>query len=340
MTARGTVCALVLICAAIVWSGSAGAGTRAAASPYRATASAGCRTRIPAAPGVQTESLLSGGAQRVYQTDIPADYTGRKPFALVLGLHPLSVSYAYMPSVVRFATNAPRFHFIGVAPSGLLSGSTPFWDAAPTAQNYDVDFISGLIDHLESTLCINTTEVFSTGISNGAQMSSLLGCRMAGKIAAIAPVEGEEYLIPCRGKPEPILAFHGTADPVLPYGGGGLNATKIAALYAFHGKEPAGLPAPMGIDQSMQDWARHNGCRPRPTTTRISSQVQKRTWRGCKAATVLYIVDGGGHGWPGQPVPAMEKSFGPETTQIDATNLMMTFFFDHQKGADRPTSAA
>jgi poly(3-hydroxybutyrate) depolymerase len=55
---------------------------------------------------------------------------------------------------------------------------------------------------------------------------------------------------------------------------------------------------------------------------------------------VLYIVDGGGHGWPGQPVPAMEKSFGPETTQIDATNLMLNFFFDRQKGADRPASAA
>jgi poly(3-hydroxybutyrate) depolymerase len=55
---------------------------------------------------------------------------------------------------------------------------------------------------------------------------------------------------------------------------------------------------------------------------------------------VLYIIDGGGHGWPGQPVPAMEKSFGPETTQIDATNLMMTFFFDDQRDADQAASPA
>jgi polyhydroxybutyrate depolymerase len=295
---------------------------------------------VAVTPGVRTDSLVSGGSDRVYEMDIPADYTGKKPFALVLGLHPLSISYTYMPSIVRFATNGPRFDFIGVAPSGLLSESTPFWDAAPTAKNYDVEFISALIDHLESTLCINTAEVFSTGISNGAQMSSLLGCRLAGKIAAIAPVEGEEYLTPCRGRPEPILAFHGTADPVLPYGGGGLNATRIADLYYFHGNEPAGLPTPMGIDQSMKEWARHNGCENRSRTVRISSQVQKRTWEGCKAATVLYIIDGGGHGWPGQPVPAVEKSFGPETTQIDATNLIMRFFFDHQRDADQLTSAA
>jgi polyhydroxybutyrate depolymerase len=321
-------------------SGPVGATTKPAASPFRSAESAGCRTNSRVGTGVRTESLLSGGTQRVYQLDIPSDYTGRKPFALVLGLHPLSVTYTYMPSVVRFSTNAPLYDFIGVAPSGLLSGSTPYWDAAPTEKNYDVDFISALIDHLESTLCITTSEIFSTGISNGAQMSSLLGCRLADKIAAIAPVEGEEYLTPCRGRPEPILAFHGTADPILPYGGGGLNATKIADLYYFHGNEPPGLPAPMGIDQSMADWARHNGCQARSRTVRISSQVQKRTWMGCKAATVLYIIDGGGHGWPGQPVPAMEKSFGPETTQIDATNLMMTFFFEHQRGADRPSSAA
>jgi polyhydroxybutyrate depolymerase len=288
---------------------------------------------------VRTESLQSGGTQRVYQLDIPSNYTGRKPFALLFGLHPLSVQYTYMPSIVRFATDAPRYDFIGVAPSGLTV-PTPYWDAAPTETNYDVAFISDLIDHLEATLCINTSEVFSTGISNGAQMSSLLGCRLADKIAAIAPVEGEEYLTPCRGRPEPILAFHGTADPILPYGGGGLNATRIADLYYFHGNEPTGLPAPMGIDQSMADWARHNGCQSRSRTVRISSQVQKRTWLGCKAATVLYIIDGGGHGWPGQPVPAEEKSFGPETTQIDATSLMMTFFFEHQRGADRSSSAA
>jgi polyhydroxybutyrate depolymerase len=171
-------------------------------------------------------------------------------------------------------------------------------------------------------------------------MSSLLGCRVAGKVTAIAPVEGEEYLTPCPGKPEPILAFHGTADPVLPYDGGGLNATKIADLYYFHGQEPRGLPAPMGIDQSMQEWALHNGCQPKSTTVQISSQVQKRTWSRCKAATVLYIVDGGGHGWPGQPVVATERLFGPETTQIDATNLMMAFFFDHQRGADGLRSPA
>jgi polyhydroxybutyrate depolymerase len=299
--------------------------TAAAATP----ASAGCATTNAATPGVSNHTITSDGVQRVYQLDIPANYNGKKPLSVVFALHPLSVTYAYMPSVMRFATTTEKYDFIGVAPSGRLDGKTPYWYAAPTAENYDIDFISQLLDHLEATMCVDTSHVFSTGISNGAQMSSLLGCRLAGRITAIAPVEGEEYLTPCTGKPEPIMAFHGTADPILPYGGGGLNATHIANIDYWKGNAPPGLPQPLGIDASMSLWARHNGCDPNAVTVRIASDVQERTWKGCKAATILYIVDGGGHGWPGQPVPAFEKTFGPETTSIDATNLLLSFFYGH-----------
>jgi poly(3-hydroxybutyrate) depolymerase len=47
----------------------------------------------------------------------------------------------------------------------------------------------------------------------------------------------------------------------------------------------------------------------------------------CRATTVLYIVEGGGHSWPGQPVPQFEKTFGPGTTEINATDLMFELFF-------------
>jgi polyhydroxybutyrate depolymerase len=265
----------------------------------------------------------------VYELDIPDDYDGTSPYAVVLGLHALTVSYKFVPSMTGFARGA-QFHFIGVSPSGLVDAGTPYWDAAPTRQNYDVTFISDLLDALESTLCIDETKVFSTGMSNGAQMSSLLACRLSGRIRAIAPVSGEEFLAPCTGAPVPIMAFHGTADPILPYAGGGLNATRIAQLYHYNGHLPPGLPTPLGIDASMRRWAAHNHCDPTPTETRVAPHVQKRTWHGCRAATVLYIVDGGGHSWPGQPMPAFEKLFGPGTKEIDATKLMLGFFFDHR----------
>ncbi len=275
-------------------------------------------------------TIRSGGRERSYELAVPRSYDGTTPYAIVFGLHPLTVGYQFMPSEVGFSTYQARYRFIGVAPSGLTDPA-PFWDAAPTTPNYDVTFISDLLTHLERAMCIDTSRVFSTGISNGAQLSSLLGCRLPGRITAIAPVEGEEYLTPCRGRPEPILAFHGTADPILPYRGGGLSATAIANLYVWHGAAPKGLPPPLGIDASMSRWARHNGCNPQPVTVRVASDVERRTWTGCKAATELYIVEGGGHGWPGKPVPAEEATFGHDTTSIDASNLIFGFFFGRRR---------
>jgi polyhydroxybutyrate depolymerase len=290
------------------------------------TRSAGCAARRAVPTGQSDHTIVADGVERHYLLDVPADYDGTKPFAIVFGLHALTVSYQFVPSMTGFDQGA-RYQFIGVAPSGRLAGTTPYWDAAPTEHNYDVDFIVQLLDHLEATLCVNPARVFSTGMSNGAQMSSLLACRLSDRITAIAPVSGEEYLAPCNGSPVPILAFHGTADPILPYTGGGLNATQIAATYHFRGKAPPGLPRPLGVDASMRRWAAHNGCDPQPIEERVAPHIVRRTWTHCRAETVLYVVEGGGHTWPGKPVPQFEPVFGPGTTEIDATELMFDLFF-------------
>jgi len=303
--------------------GSTGAGTTARSAPRR---SAGCAHPTAVPTGASDHTLQSGGVTRSYQLVVPPSYDGTEPYAVVLGLHALTVSYQVVAPMVGFG-QGDRYHFIGVAPSGRLNGSTPFWMAAPTADNYDVAFIGALLDQLEATMCIDTSRVFSTGMSNGAQMSSLLACRMSQRITAIAPVSGEEFLEPCRGRPVPILAFHGSADPILPYAGGGLNATAIAAANYWKGPVPAGMPAPLGIDASMQRWARHNGCDAKYVEERVAPHVRRRTWQHCRAATILYVVDGAGHSWPGQPIPALESLYGPGTTEIDATALMYRFFF-------------
>jgi len=279
-------------------------------------------------PGVTDQRITADGVERAYQLDVPASYDGTKPYALVFGLHALTVSYTFVPGMTGFADMAPKYDFIGVAPSGRLDGGTPFWNAAPVVDNYDVAFLGQLLDHLESTLCIDTSRIFSAGMSNGAQMSSLLACRMAQRITAIAAVSGVEFPEPCNGAPVRVIAFHGSADPILPYTGGGLNATKIADAQYYKGRLPSGLPAPLGVDESVRLWANHNGCAPDFVEERVSPEVRKRTWQKCKAGTELYVIVGGGHAWPGKPVPPFEKAFGHATTDIDASSLIFSFFFD------------
>jgi polyhydroxybutyrate depolymerase len=288
--------------------------------------SAGCNVTPAAPPGSTDVRMTSGGKERSYQLDIPASYDGTKPLPIVLGLHSLTVSYKFVPALSGFPEMNAKYDFIDVAPSGLLDGKTPYWNAAPVADNYDVTFINDLLDHLEATLCVDTARVFSVGMSNGAQMSSLLACRLPERITAIAAISGVEFNEPCDGAPVPVMAFHGALDPIVPYAGGGLNAVKIADVDFYKGSLPAGLPAPHGVDDSMKLWAQHNGCDPDPVEERVSPEVRKRTWPNCQAATVLYIVDDGGHQWPGMPQPSFDKTFGHGTTDIDATSLLFAFF--------------
>jgi polyhydroxybutyrate depolymerase len=157
-------------------------------------------------------------------------------------------------------------------------------------------------------------------------MSSLLACRLGDRIAAVAPVAGVEFSADtCTGPPVPVMAFHGDADPIVGYDGSGLNATAIADQQVWHGDVPDGLPTHGGVDQAMADWADHNGCDPEPVEEQVSPEVLRRSWEGCDAATVLYVVQGGGHTWPGRPVPGFDQ-FGHTTTDIDATALMFDFF--------------
>jgi polyhydroxybutyrate depolymerase len=173
--------------------------------------------------------------------------------------------------------------------------------------------------------------VYSTGMSNGAQMSSLLACRIPNRITAVAPVAGVEFADACRGRPVPVIAFHGTADPIVTYEGGGLNAARIADVDYWKGNVPPGLPQHHGVDAAMQTWSKHNGCDAKPVEERVAPEVRRRTWRHCKADTILYVIDGGGHAWPGKPVPQFEASFGHATTQIDASTLIFKFLFAHQR---------
>jgi polyhydroxybutyrate depolymerase len=291
--------------------------------------SAGC-SRPPPQPGLTVRTLRSNGSTRTYQLNIPASYNGRSALPVVFTLHALSVSYTVATALAGFNEMAKRYAYIGVSPSGRLNGPTPFWLAAPVAHNYDVQFIGDLLDWLEANLCIDPTRIYSTGQSNGAQMSSVLACQLSDRITAVAPVDGVEFYDVCRGRPVPVIAFHGTADPFVPYRGGGLDSETIADENLWKGRTPANVPVHHGVDAAMQTWAVHNGCAATPIEWRVSRDVRERTWQHCKADTIPYIVDGGGHTWPGHPVPGF-ASFGRTTMDIDATMLLFRFFFAQRR---------
>ena len=112
-----------------------------------------------------------------------------------------------------------------------------------------------------------------------------------------------------------MIAFHGTADRFAFYNGG---QSWVA---------PHPFPA---VPIWTANWARRNRCGPEPVESLVAADVVRREYTHCadEAAVVLYIVQGGGHTWPGGgPLP--EWFVGSDSRSIDATSTMWAFFRAH-----------
>jgi len=212
----------------------------------------------------------------------------------------------------NFKPEADANDFLIVAPDGQGAGGGRHFNLTNEAglQN-DIAMAESLLTHIEGTFCVNPARVYSTGMSDGGAMTSVLACVAPDKFAAFAPVAVIIYCGSTKSRPVPLMSFNGTADPVVPYNGGAVHCCGGAVLKS----KPV----------AMADWAAHDKCNPKFTDTRIGSQVTRRTWSGCakSSATVHYIIIGGGHTWPGSiPIP----SLGLTTQQIDASALIWKFF--------------
>jgi polyhydroxybutyrate depolymerase len=232
----------------------------------------------------------------------------------------------------QFGAKAQAAGFIAVFPEG--TGTPVGWDINPSARpNKDIDFMNALLDTLEAQFCVDRSRVYATGLSDGAIMTSLLACTMADRFAAFAPVAGVIFAQPCRpGRLVPLVAFHGTADPILHFNGGVGTAVLNHALGS--GPAPSTTTQPpadlhgSGYPAYVQDWAVKDRCQTRPTDTHLSAHVILRTYRCPRGGAVeFYIVEGGGHGWPGSRISASLASItGPSTFEISATDVIWRFF--------------
>ena len=85
------------------------------------------------------------------------------------------------------------------------------------------------------------------------------------------------------------------------------------------------------IPEVMAAWADRNGCGPEPTEEVVADDV-RLVAHPCPsgAEAELYVVDGGGHTWPGSEFSAgIEDIVGPTTFSIVANEVMWSFFQAH-----------
>jgi polyhydroxybutyrate depolymerase len=219
----------------------------------------------------------------------------------------------------RWNDLADKRGFIVVYPSGVGGKGVRIWRAEPGPDLMkDVRFISELIDTLKASYNIDSTRIYANGLSNGGGMAFALSCTLSDRVAAVGLVAAAQTLpwIWCTDhRPVPMIAFHGTADPEVPYNGG----SSWMSSRSFP-----------NVERWVGNWARRNRCEADPVDSIIAADVTRRVYAGCadNAAVVLYTVQGGGHTWPGG-TPLPEWFVGRTTYTVDATSLMWAFFRDH-----------
>ena len=292
-------------------------------SENSSTESAQSEMAVETEDGEQEVFLESGeftfvhdGISRTYILYVPENLPANSPLLFV------NHGYGSNASFIRYYSEMDRVaaenNFAVVYPNGLPdeAGQQFFhigYESNGDVDTDDVSFLRDLANYLTSSSLLDSRNVFSTGMSNGADMSFLLACEAPQTFRAVAPVTGtmmDDNLADCvHNTPMPVLAINGTADSITWYDGdmenwGGygpyLSTPDVIAYWVQHNQ----------LDQlettSLEDKDPNDGSR----------VVWERYWSQSTEAEVwLYRVENGEHDWPG--------SFG--NNDIDSSREIWSF---------------
>ncbi len=253
------------------------------------------------ASGIQQRQIMSGQRQRSYRLFVPSRYDGHTPVPLVLDLHGSGGTAEGQARTSGFESVAAREGFAVAS----LQADGGRWNV-PVQENRadDVAYVSDVINDVAGLLCTDAARIYATGFSGGARMSSLLGCMLNTRIAAIAPVSGLRWPAPCGGRPIPVLTFHGLADPQNPYDG------------HAQGRGDEWLES---VPDALAGWAKHNECNSDVILDDPPGPLSNMYYAKCRddAEVRMIRIDGLGHTWTRR--------------EVDTTEVMWQFFKTHPK---------
>jgi polyhydroxybutyrate depolymerase len=278
--------------------------------------------------------LQVGGRERSYAVHVPPGATDSRALPLVIVLHGGAGSGASAAPHTGFSAEADRSGFFVAYPDGTEQ-ARPFlnalgkpglltWNAggccgyAMENRVDDVGFLRAMIGEIERLYRIDPKRVYMTGISNGGMMAYRFACEASDMVAAIGIVAGA-VLTPCAPtRPVSVIHIHGSADENVPVGGGIGRKTLTRTSYP-------------PVAESIATWIHADGCPAEPERSDAALHVQLSDYRPCRggAEVAYYLIDGGGHSWPGGQ--RMAGFLDAPSQAIAATPLIWRFFAAHPK---------
>jgi len=290
-------------------------------------------------------SIVHENIKRTFTIYAPGTFDKSVQVPTIIALHGRGTSGKGMLLVTRKGFNrlADIDRFLVVYPDGIERN----WndgrmdeeanDRAHRENIDDVGFISALIDIMITEYNADPQRIYITGISNGAMMAYRLACELSHRIAAIAPVDGNiPYLLADECSPsEPVsvLAINNVLDPLVPFKGGEV----------YNHKQTIKLGKVLSVQESIAFWVKRNGCLKDPVVTVMPDTdpddgtrvIREEYSNGCNGTEVsLYSIEGGGHTWPGGLQYLPERRIGRTSRDINANEVIWTFFQKHSIPAD------
>ena len=255
-------------------------------APYEGCVGGSCEPDI-----IEFYEFDDNGQIREYYLYRPGTIEDDAP--LVFALHGYGGSAGGMISYAGMNEIAAEYGFAICYPQGLPDQSgNNFWNVGYAFHQDqtvdDVAFLTSLTQYLQEEYNLSLENVFSTGFSNGGDMSYMLACEASDIFKAIAPVAGcmmEDIYNNCNPEPIPVLEIHGTNDNVTLWDGDMNNNDGWGAY----------LSTMDGIDY----WVNANDCSSSEDISVTGNTINHRYFDCNDNVEVwLYEVIGGGHDWP------------------------------------------
>jgi polyhydroxybutyrate depolymerase len=286
------------------------------------------------ASAAHAEQMRSGGQQRTWTAQVPA---GAHALPLVLVLHGNTQQGRDLRERTSWAATAAAQGFVVLFPDGLdrawadLRSAPERGGASPPAGTDDAAFLLALVDRYVAAGSADPRRIYVAGVSNGGAMALSLACRHPDRFAAVASVVmafTPTFAASCHPAwPIPVLMMNGSADPLIPYGGGLFHGRRRGAEY-------------LSTAQTLAFWRKANGCAADdagatrlpdrdPGDASTVTRIDSRCPRG--GQVLLYRVDGGGHRMPDAMADArhprlVDALLGVQNRDIAAPELIWRFF--------------
>ncbi len=220
---------------------------------------------------------------------LPSSYSPGQHLPLLIVLHGLTQTGPGIMAITGYNTIAEQNNFIVCYPSGLNNA----WNAdmnVTVSTADDQGFIEMLALYFQTNFTSDPLRQYLCGFSNGGFMSHKMACESSMCLAAIATVSGnmsDSTYANCNPQFTPsVMHIHGTADPVVPYGGG--------------------VSTGVSVNLTMEKWRTVLSCDATPSVFNMPntslidlSSPQRYTYSNCIADLQHIKITGGGHQWPG-----------------------------------------